>query len=150
MIYIQLAIAAVIAIASGYGAHHLTAEHYLKLIADARIERQAEIDKANLKADSEAQIWQTWAEAQPAKIIYRDRKIRDAFKANPVWASASIPSGVRDQLAAADAVEDPGSAPGAVPAAASAPAADQRGSRSSLSGVPRFIRELFQTPSSTH
>lgn len=129
--------------AAGYAGHKLTADHYEGVIAKHQVEEDKALADANQKAANAAVDWQAWAEVQPAKIVFRDRKVADAFKADPVWAAASLPSGVRDQLTAAAAGADPGQPDSAVPAAAAASAGDERGSRSSLSRVPGFIRELF-------
>ena len=145
---LQLVIAAAIAAAAASSTWWVTRDHYLGVIAADKVAVQKQVDAANLKADNAAIDWQAWAEVQPAKIVYRNRKVANAFKAEPVWAAASIPSAVRVLLDApapgSDA--DPAVADSAMPAASAASAADQSGSGPGISGFSRFFGHVFKAP----
>ena len=139
---IQLAIAAALAAAVSFGTWKIAADHYTAIAEAKQIESDRLVGVANQKAQDAAIDWQAWAEVQPAKIVYRDRKVQDAFKAAPEWSSTRLPDGVRNQLAAPAPGADPAVADSAVPAASAASAADQRGSGAGLSGLTRFFRRL--------
>ena len=143
---LQLILAAAIAAAAASSSWWLTRDHYLGVIAADKVAAVKLIDTANQKAENAAIDWQAWADVQPAKIVYRNRKVADALKADPVWAATPIPAGVRDQLAASAPGEDPAVADSAVPAPSAASAPDQRGSGTGLSGLARFFGRLRQAP----
>lgn len=148
---LQLILAIVIATIAASGATWATRDHYLGVIAKAKVAAQVELDAANKKADDAAIDWQAWAEVQPAKIVYRNRKVADAFKAEPAWAAASIPAAIRLQLDAPAPGADPNSsiADGAVSPAGAASAADQPGSRTGISGLSRFFGRVRQATQRT-
>jgi hypothetical protein len=146
---IELAIAAAIAAAVSLGTWNLATDHYLAIAQAKQLETDKRVAAANQKAENAAIDWQAWAEVQPAKIVYRDRKVQDAFKAAPEWAATPLPDGVRNQLAAAAPGADPDSAEGAMPAASAASAADQPGSGTGLSRLTRFFRVVPASAPST-
>jgi len=129
--YLQIIVAAAIAAAAASSSWWLTKDHYEGVIAKDKIEQQKAIDAANLKADNAAIDWQAWAEVQPAKIVYRNRAVAAAFKAEPAWAAASIPAAVATLLSepapGADALPLPHGIGGLPPAqSASQPTAGSR------------------------
>lgn len=143
---LQLLIAAAIAAAAASSSWWFTKDHYEGVIAKEKVQAQQLVDAADKKAANAATDWQAWAEVQPAKIVYRNRKAADVFKAEPVWSAASIPAGVRNTLIAAAAGAAASSPDSALPATGAASAADQSGSGPGLSGPAGFFRRLFSAP----
>jgi hypothetical protein len=80
------------------GAAHVRAQWEQQRQADL-----AAINEANMRAAQAGHRYEEWKAAQRPRIITRTVEVERVLQADPVWSSAPLPDGVRQQLEAAAA-----------------------------------------------
>lgn len=93
--------------------------------AEVKQEWAAAIDEANMRAAQAGHRYEEWKLLQRPKVITRTVEVERAIEADPSWAAARLPDGVRQSIEAAAADILAGEPGRAVPAVRAAEGGDE-------------------------
>jgi len=126
--FISPAVLVALALSAGSAATAwwVTRLYYREAAAEAAQDAREQVEAANRRADGAAGAYEAWKAAQRPAIANNERRLDHALETARQWADTPLPDGVRDELAAADAIATAGQPEAAVPAVPAAAEADER------------------------